>query len=116
MRLTLEERSYIHRKVRMKVGKFSPSIERVTVRVRDANGPPGGVDKVCTAKVVVSGLPSLVVERKDQDIRAAIDGTVDAAARAVRNIVRRRRDVPRRASARDVGAATRTGCKDPAKT
>jgi hypothetical protein len=39
----------------MKLGKFSWSVERVTVRVRDANGPRGRSDRECTAKVVLSG-------------------------------------------------------------
>jgi putative sigma-54 modulation protein len=106
VRLSREERSYIRRKVGLKLGKFSPAIERVTVRLREANGPRGGVDKVCAAKVVVSGLPSVVVERKEHDVRAAVDGTLDATERAVRKVIQRRRGVrprpprPKRASAR----------------
>jgi ribosome-associated translation inhibitor RaiA len=101
VRLSREERSYIRRKVGLRLGKFSPAIERVTVRVSDANGPRGGVDKICAAKVVVSGLPSVVVERKEHDVRAAIDGTLTAAERAVRKVIqRRRRARPRAAAAR----------------
>ncbi len=91
VRLSSEERSYIRRKVRLKLGKFSPAIERVTVRVGDTNGPRGGVDKVCATKVVVSGLPSVVVERKGHDVRAAVDGTLEATERAVRKVIQRRR-------------------------
>jgi ribosome-associated translation inhibitor RaiA len=91
VRLSREERSYIRRKVGLKLGKFSQAIERVTVRLADMNGPRGGIDKVCAAKVVVSGLPSVVVERKEHDLRAAIDGTLDATERAVRKVIQRRR-------------------------
>jgi ribosomal subunit interface protein len=91
VRLTDEDRDYIRRKVGLKLGKFSASVERVTVRLADTNGPRGGVDKVCAAKVVVSGLPSVVVERQQQDLRAAIDMTLDATERAVRKVVQRRR-------------------------
>jgi ribosome-associated translation inhibitor RaiA len=106
VRLSREERSYIRRKVGLKLGKYSRAIERVTVRLRDVNGPRGGVDKVCAAKVVVSGLPSVVVERREHDVRAAVDGTLDATERAVRKVIQRRRGgrprppVAKRASAR----------------
>jgi ribosome-associated translation inhibitor RaiA len=91
VRLSRDERSYIRRKFGLKLGKFSRAIERVTVRVRDTNGPRGGVDKLCAAKVVVSGIPSVVVERKEHDICAAVDVTLNATERAVRKVIQRRR-------------------------
>jgi ribosome-associated translation inhibitor RaiA len=97
--LSAEERSYIHRKVGMKLGKFSPSVERITVRVGDDNGPRGGVDKVCTVKVVVGGLPSLIVERRSHALRAAIDGSLDATVRAVRKTIQQRRATSRKPGA-----------------
>jgi hypothetical protein len=57
-----DNRALIRRKLGMKLGKFAASIERITVRVTDANGPRGGVDHVCNVKVVLSGLPSVVVD------------------------------------------------------
>ena len=59
-----DERAYIRRKLGMKLGKFATSIERISVRVTDMNGPRGGVDQVCNVKVVLSGLPSVVIERR----------------------------------------------------
>ena len=69
----------------MKLGKFATSIERVSVRVTDTNGPRGGVDQVCNVKVVLSGLPSVVVERRNAALacrhrrRAARDGAGGSA-------------------------------------
>jgi hypothetical protein len=54
-----DERANIRRKLGMKLGKFATSIERISVRVTDMNGPRGGVDQVCNVKVVLSGLPSV---------------------------------------------------------
>jgi ribosome-associated translation inhibitor RaiA len=108
LRLSRDERSYIRRKVGLKLGKFSPAIERVTVRLGDMNGPRGGVDKICATKVVVSGLPSVVVERTEHDLRAAIDGTLDAVERAVRKAIQRRRSArPRAPSAKRAAARRR---------
>jgi hypothetical protein len=68
----------------------------VSVRVRDLNGPRGGVDQACRVKVVLTGMPSVVFENQDASPGAAIDG-----ARQVRRVDRpcrgcKRRSEPRR--------------------
>jgi ribosome-associated translation inhibitor RaiA len=89
-----DDRTYIRRKLGMKLGKFATSIERVSVRVDDANGPRGGVDQMCRIKVVVIGLPPVVFQRRDASLEAAIDGALTGAERAVRRSVQRRRMKP----------------------
>ena len=89
-----DERAYIRRKLGMKFGKFASSVERVSVRIEDMNGPRGGVDQVCRIKVVLSGLPSVVVEQRDATLVAAIDGALSGAERAVRRSLQRRRMKP----------------------
>lgn len=86
-----DQRSYIGRKLGMKLGKFAASIERVSVRVADVNGPRGGVDQRCRVKVVLSGLPSVVVERRHSNVDAAIDAALRATGESVRRTVGRRR-------------------------
>jgi ribosome-associated translation inhibitor RaiA len=93
-RLTDEDRDTIGRKLGMKLGKFASSIERITVRLSDANGPKGGRDQVCQIKVVLSGLPSIVVEEKDARHPVAFDRAINAIALAVRKKVQRRRLKP----------------------
>jgi len=78
----------------MKLGKFASSIERVSVRLFDANGPKGGIDQVCRIKVVLSGLPSVLVERRNSALANAIDAAIRATALAVRRSVQRRRLKP----------------------
>lgn len=90
-----EERAYVARKLGMKLGKFATSIERVSVRVTDVNGPRGGVDQQCRVKVVLSGLPSVIVERRHATKEAAIDTALRAAEESVRRVVGRRREKPR---------------------
>jgi len=91
-----DDHALIRRKLGMKLGKFATSIERVSVRVTDTNGPRGGVDQVCNVKVVLSGLPSVVVERRHAALHAAIDVALRATEQAVRRSVRRRRMKPLR--------------------
>jgi ribosome-associated translation inhibitor RaiA len=92
--LNEEDRALIRKKLGTKLGKFAASIERVTVRMTDANGPRGGVDHVCNVKVVLSGLPSVVVERRDASPHAAIALAVRATDQAVRRSLSRRRMKP----------------------
>jgi hypothetical protein len=75
----------------MKLGKFAASIERVSVRVQDLNGPRGGVDRACQVKVVLSEAPSVVYVEQDASLAAAIDGALAGTERAVRRALRRRR-------------------------
>jgi putative sigma-54 modulation protein len=89
--LSREDRDYIKHRVDQKVGKLMPSVERVSLRLTDVNGPKGGVDKVCRAKVMVRGLPPVVIERRDPSARAAVDGVLAATTRAVRKVIDRRR-------------------------
>jgi len=86
-----QDRDNITRKLGTKLGKFISSIERITVRVSDANGPKGGRDQICQIKVVLSGLPSIVVEQRDSELQDAVDRAVKATALAVWRGVQRRR-------------------------
>jgi putative sigma-54 modulation protein len=92
--LSDDDRTDITRRLGMKLGKFAWSIERVTVRARDVNGPRGGLDQECTVKVVLSGLPSVVVKRRHAVLQAAIDEALHAVEQAVRRRVERRRKKP----------------------
>ena len=88
------EREYIRKRLGEKLGKFATSIERVTVRLHDINGPRGGIDQSCTIKVVLSGLPSVVFESRAAEPAIAINRAVTGVERAVRRLVQRRRMVP----------------------
>jgi len=92
--LNSKDREAIARKLGTRLGKFASSIERVTVRLSDVNGPKGGVDHKCVVKVVVSGLPSVVVERRGSAPQRAVNAAIGAAAQAVRRSVQRRRMKP----------------------
>jgi predicted transcriptional regulator/ribosome-associated translation inhibitor RaiA len=92
-----ETRAEIRRKLGARLGKFGSSIERVSVRVEDVNGPRGGVDKTCRIKVVLSGLPSVVFEHQEPVLDAAINGALAGIERAVRKTLGRTRTRPMKA-------------------
>ena len=94
--LDADDRAYVRRKLGMKLGRFARAVQRVTVRVRDVNGPRGGVDKLCSIKVVLTGLPSVVVEQKHAALQAALDAALRRTEAAVRRSVKRRTTKARR--------------------
>jgi hypothetical protein len=60
------------------------------------NGPRGGVDQACRVKVVLTGLPSVVVETRSAKLSDAVDAAVLGIERAVRRSLERRREKPLR--------------------
>jgi CBS domain-containing protein len=100
-----DDRAYARRKLGMKLGKFADSIERVSLRVRDVNGPRGGVDHTCQIKAVLSGLPSVVYESRAATATAALDDAIAGIERAVRQAIGRRRTRPLRGGGTEQRAA-----------
>ncbi|HEU4685802.1 MAG TPA: HPF/RaiA family ribosome-associated protein [Nitrospira sp.] len=98
--LSKDERRDIRKKLGKKLGKFGRMIQRVSLRVMDANGPRGGLDQVCRLKVVLNRLPSIVAEAQDAVLGTAIQKALAAAERAVRRTVQRRRMKPVKRAAR----------------
>lgn len=90
------DRSYIRRKLGTRLGKFSDSIVRISVRTDDLNGPRGGVDRMCRIKVVLRGLPTQVFECRNASLDAAVDGALAGIERTVRRALDRRRKQPLR--------------------
>lgn len=89
--LDAADRDYLRRMLGRKLGKFAPSIERASVRIEDVNGPRGGIDKRCRIKIVLSGLPSVIVEQQHHALQAAMDGALARTEQALRRSLQRRR-------------------------
>ena len=87
---------YVQKKLSNKLARFGSAIERVSVRVKDLNGPRGGVDQLCRIKVVMRGQPSVIFESRDSSLNAAVDVALAGVQRAVRRTTARRRTKPRR--------------------
>jgi ribosome-associated translation inhibitor RaiA len=81
--LTEGLRDHAERRLRFAFGSTSGKVRGVVMRLADENGPRGGVDKRCSIRVTVSGIPAVVVEQRETDLYVAIDRAADRAGRAV---------------------------------
>ena len=98
------------RRMAFALGRFGARISAVTVWLSDANGPRGGVDKVCRVQVALASGPSLRVEDVDADLYAAIARAADRVGRATARVLARRRD-PGVITLRDLAARATRGIR-----
>lgn len=85
---TSDIRDYVRHRLPFALARVEHHIRQVTVRLRDLNGPKGGVDMHCQVHVQMStaGVPDVVIEATDSHLQTAVD---HALARAARHVVRR---------------------------
>jgi ribosome-associated translation inhibitor RaiA len=65
------------------------------VRLRDVNGPRGGVDMGCRVVVWLRGRKAVIVDAVDRDLYAAVDLAAAKLREAVRRRLKRRRTLGR---------------------
>jgi hypothetical protein len=113
--VTLDDatRDWVARRTERQLGKFSQHIERVTVRLKDVNGPRGGTDQLCRVKVVLPGLPSTLVEERAATPRDAFNLAASSATRAVRKSIERAGSRLPRGPGRAAAPGTSTKKKSP---
>jgi len=83
---------HAHRRMSMCLDRFARRIKRVSVVLRDENGPKGGPDKRCQVRVELNNHRSVIVEQSDADVYAAIDRAADRVKRTVRRRIVKQRD------------------------
>jgi ribosome-associated translation inhibitor RaiA len=74
---------YVRRRLVFVLNRRNERIQRVTVRLRDANGPRGGIDKYCRIRVHLIAAPAAMVEEVGGDLYAAIDRAAERVGRSV---------------------------------
>ncbi len=83
---------HVERRLRFALGRFATKVRRATVRLSDANGPRGGVDKLCRIAVTMPRFQPMVIEDTASDLYAAIDRASDRASRVVERQLSRSRN------------------------
>ena len=69
---------------------WADRLVRVVVRLADANGPRGGLDKVCSIQLELPRRESVVVTAVSSDYHSAVDLAVRRAGRAAASTFDRR--------------------------
>ncbi len=68
---------------------WSDRLEGAVVRIADANGPRGGVDKVCSIQIALPHRAFVVVTAAASDYYAAVDLAIHRACRATARAIGR---------------------------
>lgn len=95
----------IDRRVRLSLSRFAASIQAVTIRISDTNGPKGGDDKRCIVSVKLASAGEVVVQGEGQKVLSVLNHCLSRAERAVSRSLDRRRDTPIRMNRRRTKAA-----------
>jgi putative sigma-54 modulation protein len=89
--LSPEIRGWVHDRVAFGFARMGGALRTVRVSLADANGPRGGIDKVCRVTVRGRFHQPIVVEQRDSRVERAVDAAVDRAERTVVRALERTR-------------------------
>lgn len=84
-------RAHAERRFLSALGRFASRLQQVRIRVRDVNGPRGGVDKNCTVEIHGLRIPVLRVQVLDAQVETALDRAADIVRRVVVRALERSR-------------------------
>ncbi|MBN2193243.1 MAG: HPF/RaiA family ribosome-associated protein [Polyangiaceae bacterium] len=96
-------RIHTTRRVAFGLGRYSPEVSAVLVRIEDVNGPRGGMDQRCHVSVSGPRVGRLEVEDFGTNPYAVVSAAVERIARATGRRLERARSV------RDHGVGRRRG-------
>lgn len=78
----------VHKRLDFALGRFAGRVRSLTVRLKDLNGPRGGVDKQCQIAIRLDRpRRTIVIEELDAEPEAAIGRAAQRASRAVARAV-----------------------------
>lgn len=87
---------FTQRRVARALRPFQSNVSRVDVRIRDVNGPRGGIDKRCRVTVELAAVKQkVVVESKSADAYAAVQRACARLSEAVSRALTRQRRLDR---------------------
>jgi putative sigma-54 modulation protein len=75
--------TYVRRRIRFALGRFSASIRRVTARVTEVDAVRGGVDADCRIALRLFRAGRIVLIERAPDLHAAIDRGIERLQRTV---------------------------------
>ena len=85
-------RTYTETLLERKLGRLAQHVHSVSVRIRDINGPRGGLDKLCSVLLHGRGMPPLSVRAVHADPYSAVSDASQRVSHALRRRVDELRD------------------------
>jgi ribosome-associated translation inhibitor RaiA len=82
--LSDELRRFVERRARFGLGRFAARIRSMAIRLKDVNGPRGGVDQSCHVKLDLGFEKPVIISERRENAFSAVSFAMDRAARAVR--------------------------------
>ena len=73
-------REHVARRLNSALSRCSNRIRRVSVRLRDINGPRGGIDKRCSIKVEMENAGAITIEENGSELRSLINRAMERTA------------------------------------
>ena len=93
--LTDALRSHAEQRLHCALSCCDDHIKLVVVQLSDLDDPHGGADKRCLLRIVLDGLPDVVIEDTEADLYVAIARATDRAGRTVVRKIDRQRSLLR---------------------
>lgn len=81
---------HVTRRLSAALSRWTDAVHQVVVRLRDDNGPRGGVDKVCLIQLEFGHGAPLAVQAMSTDFYGAVDLAARRAERVVQRTLGRR--------------------------
>lgn len=81
--LRTELRDHVASRLRSVLSRCAARIRHVSIRLRDVNGPRGGMDKRCSIKVELENAGAVRIEETGSELRSLIDRAMERTGRNV---------------------------------
>lgn len=83
----LDVPTHVETRMYFALGRFGSRIQRSIVRLRDLNGPKGGLDKHCQIQLFLSDGGQLLIEKRAESWLDVVDAATESAGRALGRLV-----------------------------
>ncbi len=114
--LTTALQNHAEIRLRNSLTCFSEHIQHVEMRLSDINGPRGGSDKRCHVRIILPGMPDVVVEDTQADLYLAINRSLERAGRTVLRRLNRSRNLHRQADSSNHSSTITVNSQEGANT
>lgn len=90
--LTGALRSFIRGQISKTMHASSSHVHKLTVRLKDLNGPKGGKDKECCIEITMPDQAPVIVKKRSSNAYASIRSALSRASRITLRRLRKKRD------------------------